>query len=392
LTAKSSTNKCPGDTSACAKVGDQKKAKAEIFLENNEKFVSNEPAAITTIYAQPVRLTKGASFTAYPGGPIHFSLKIQNTGQTLRDIEVLEKVSTCFSPPTRISHNGSFQANNQQIVWYFASLGAHKTIELSWDATVCLRPTPDNTEHNGASATVITSEATVKIRSLQLEANSPKSKTQLRPLLTLTNIVDRERAGPGQKVNYTLTVKRQDGGTLNGTIVIRTLIPDYIINPNPMNEGQLQGNEIVFDIVNTASAEDDWGQRVEAQATVTVLAASADFSITANPDTPAAGSIVSFTVSVVNTSQFDLDNLEIRIPIPNEIIDPISINDGGQRVGNEIVWGSNDLGTVGPGASKVVTWAGTVAGGTPSGTKIRIEATLTAEGLYEGALVIITVN
>jgi hypothetical protein len=95
---------------------------------------------------------------------------------------------------------------------------------------------------------------------------------------------------------------------------------------------------------------------------------------------------------VVNTSQFDLDNLEIRIPIPNEIIDPISINDGGQRVGNEIVWGSNDLGTVGPGASKVVTWAGTVAGGTPSGTKIRIEATLTAEGLYEGALVIITVN
>jgi hypothetical protein len=98
---------------------------------------------------------------------------------------------------------------------------------------------------------------------------------------------------------------------------------------------------------------------------------------------------------VVNNGSVDLNDVQVRTTKPDYIeVNPGDIVPSGEwRVeGNEII---RDIGTVERGSQpQTVTWSGTIrAADLPAGqTEIRIEATLAADGLYEGAVAIITIN
>jgi uncharacterized repeat protein (TIGR01451 family) len=352
-----------------------------------------------------VRPILNATLNSYPGGPFASSLTIQNTGHKVHRVVAIEPLPDCVQFPTNISHGGIFEGN-QRIVWHLDSLDALETVNLTWQGTICLNTHGHHT---------ITNTAVITIADIPQPTPIP-AITFLQPVLLLNKIAT-EQAGPGESVTYTLTVETrgptQDSDDNNfGVVVVRDPIPASIINPNNITPpGQVVGNEIIWElsdnnlkatepttltwrgtidpqtpvgteIVNAATANDEWGQLVTAEARTLVAPQSVSLDLAATGAITRGGT-VTYTIKVQNTGQTTLFGIEVHNPVPTHIVSPTNSSNNGSTpdyTHNLVTW---TLPRLDAGATVELIWTGTVDPNTPTEqTEIRSEATLTtASGL-----------
>jgi uncharacterized repeat protein (TIGR01451 family) len=184
-------------------------------------------------------------------------------------------------------------------------------------------------------------------------------------------------------------------------------IPPYIINQRNATEGgEVRAEEILWrfgilnpgesrtlmwegtvdptipatvkQIANTATAFDGMGHQDEAQA-YTNLPGQTMYAYKSASYLVWPGGDIDYAVTVQNWGPAMLSQVEVRDPVPDRILYPRDISQGGVFEGNtEVVW---HLDSIAPGESVVLSWRGTVDPSLPRTQEtLWNQATLTSAG------------
>jgi uncharacterized repeat protein (TIGR01451 family) len=191
-------------------------------------------------------------------------------------------------------------------------------------------------------------------------------------------------AGPGEVIRYSLILQNA-GSAAAGGVVVRDPLPSFVTNPTQISSGgAVQGNEVVWpigtlaagasrtlswqgtvdpavptsvdEIVNVATATDNAGHSDQAQATTEVLIPGLSLTKTAPPELK-PGEVFSYVLTVHNTGNMILREVEVRDPVPVSVLEPDQISHGGRLDGSEISW---PLGELAPGERLILSWQGRV--------------------------------
>lgn len=102
-----------------------------------------------------------------------------------------------------------------------------------------------------------------------------------------------------------------------------------------------------------------WGNTVSAeQAGVPELRLAKNATVEAGP-----GEVISYSLILQNSGSAGASGVVVRDPVPPYLSNPDNISSGGSLNGNEVVW---QIGALGAGESRTLSWQGTVAGTVPA--------------------------
>ncbi|MFC1975408.1 Ig-like domain-containing protein, partial [Chloroflexota bacterium] len=340
----------------------------------------DEAEAVTTLRRQAVFIDKTASREVYPGGPVVYTMTLQNRGDTtLYGLMVTDPIPQYVHNPTAISSGGE-ERGNTHIVWEMPALAIGEVVTMTWSGTVA----------KDIPATVLSIWNEVKVSTGSgLETMAQARSVVKQPQLVVAKRATNE-AGPGEPVDYTLMIANT-GQAPAYEVEVMDPIPAYIVSPGGAIDGQIWADQVYwyFDIlppgetrtltwfgfvdpavpetelsiVNTATIQDAAGHMDEAEAVTNLpgqaVAVSKDATYLVYP-----GGDVVYTVTVRNPGAATLYDLTVTDPVPINILNPRDITGGGWLAGNtQIVW---EIPALPGGDELVLTWRGTVDRRIPS--------------------------
>ncbi|MGD8568893.1 MAG: hypothetical protein PVJ39_12445, partial [Gammaproteobacteria bacterium] len=227
---------------------------------------------------------------------------------------------------------------------------------------------------------------------------------------------------PGGAVTFNIDIGNTSGGTLSNLQLLAKL-PAGVTITNTGGGTNNGNNEVVWSVASLAA-----GASLQRQVTVTAdgvvagdivdiavelihdggveLDNSAEFavsvtdsvaplsvSIAAAPDPVVSGGILSYTITVTNTSALPVDTVTVQYRVPAELSfsDTAAVNPdpaGCAGAGNGLVCDPREeaqwsLGTLAAGTAQVITIDATVAGSLNSGTLISVPVQVTATQLID---------
>jgi uncharacterized repeat protein (TIGR01451 family) len=225
------------------------------------------------------------------------------------------------------------------------------------------------------------------------------------PVLTLSKTAT-TTAGPGSRIDYTVTVGNSGSSAATGVTVTDSL-PNYLTNVViDSGSGSVSGSTITFSVgaldpggsvelrfhasvsesipqsvsslTNSASAQaTNGGGTPTASASTTILHPEIVLSKTA-PAEVGAGQTISYQLTVSNPGDADASGVAIVDDIPTLVLNPTNISAGGYVEGSQVKW---NIGHLGAGDSQTMTWQGTV-NSTATATDGPIVNTATATDIY----------
>ena len=366
--------------------------------------IVDQAQAQTNLRPQQLQLQKSAPYHIWPGQQVVYTVTVINPGSsTLYDLTVRDPVPLAGLVPERISNNGTFSGNGE-ILWQIPVLGPSQHLDLVW--TGYIPTTVPRSQTTLINEAVATSES-----GLQAEAAvvSYLRFPELEIFKTAT-----PSAGPGEQIQYTITVQNSSQTPAYG-VTVQDRVPTEVKSPTHISApGLLRGTDILWhigtlpanaavtlgwqgeidphvsasvnDILNTATVSDDSGLELSAQA-ITAIAARAIRLTKAAPYIIWPGQQIVYTVTVENTGQSTLYDLEVRDPVTQYDLFPTNISHSGDLVGNtEIVW---RLPMLLAGERIDLTWQATIPPDLPRTTKhLTNEAAVTSRsGLHDEAQV-----
>ncbi|MEM7027999.1 MAG: Ig-like domain-containing protein [Chloroflexota bacterium] len=347
-------------------------------ITNNASVTDNDgnndnATATTTLLSSGIAISKDAPSQVSPGDQIDYSITVQNTGPTtLFNLTVRDPIPSDVINPTNLSNGGSIQGS--EIVWQISSLSVGNSQTLSWRGTA-----------NPAMAGSVTSvNNTVSVQDGNGNSDNATATTAIvRPGIVIAKTATNS-ASPGETIDYTITVQNT-GQTVLSNVVVEDPIPQYIQNPtNISNGGSASSSQITWQlgnlnigdsrtlswqgtvdpaipvgtssIRNIVTVRDDDGNSATDQADTTINNPSLDVNKTATNQV-APGNSILYQITVQNDGDVVLNNITIRDPIPQYILNPTNISAGGALQNRDIVWTISNLDI---GESQTVTWQGTV--------------------------------
>ncbi|GIK42096.1 MAG: hypothetical protein BroJett011_59290 [Chloroflexota bacterium] len=320
-----------------------------------------------------VDISKTAPASVVVGSTIQYNLIFRSTGQVpANGVVVRDPVPQYVTSPTNISNGGTLQGN--QIVWNLGTVANGQSVNLSWQGTI-----DPNTP---TSVTQIVNTATAQDNAGH-SAQAQATTAVLKPIMELSKSATAS-VSPGGTVVYTITI-RSTGNSALTNVVVRDPIPQYVTNPTKIsNGGSVQNNTIVWNlpdippsqsvtlswqgtvattiprtetqIINRVTATAGGGISKEAEARTDVGYPQIGVAKTA-PAEIAAGQTIDYVIAVHNIGNGAANNVVIRDPVPQYVMDPTNISNGGVLQNNEIIW---TIPTLGAGQSVSVSWQGTI--------------------------------
>ncbi|MCL4299174.1 MAG: DUF11 domain-containing protein [Anaerolineae bacterium] len=320
-----------------------------------------------------VAISKSAPAQVVVGNTIQYTLVARSTGEVpANGVVVRDPIPQYVINPTNISNGGTVQGS--EIIWNLGTMANGQSVNLTWQGTVNPN-TPTNVTQIVNTATIADNAG----HSGQAQATT----AVLKPIMVLSKTAP-PQVWPGGVVTYSITVQSQ-GNTPLTNVVVRDPVPQYVTNPTKIsNGGTVQGSTVVWniasipsgqsvtltwegviatdipktttEIVNTVTGTADGGINQQAQASSEVGYPEIGVAKTAPTDI-GAGQTIDYVIAVHNIGSGPAANVIIRDPIPQYILNPTNISNGGKIENNEIIW---TISTIGVGESATVSWQGTV--------------------------------
>lgn len=342
-----------------------------------------EAEAVTRLRGQQVRLVKQATAQVYAGGPITYTLIVENRGETtLYNLSVTDPLPDYVEAAQVVTATtGAAAANgNLAVVWDIPTLAGEEIATLIWRGEVG-RDLP-------ARQSEIINEATLSsVGGLtgQTEARSLVQEPELALDKTATLA-----AGPGERVDYSLTVANY-GLAPAWYVELLDPIPAGIERASSP-DGEVRGDAVRWrfdalapgevrvvnwsgfvvdtppakttEIVNQAVARDEAGREVEAAAVTRLrLPTTPRLIKDASPQVWPGGAVV-YTLTLTNDSDGAVYEVTVTDPIPAYVENPGHVSSGGAVEGNTaVVW---RLAALAPNETVTLSWQGELARDIPA--------------------------
>ncbi len=341
---------------------------------------SDEDQAVTNLVEQRLDLAKAATYDAYPGGGVAYTVTVRNRSDAeLYGVTVIDAVPENVLDPANISGGGYFDGNTD-IIWELPLLAARQSVTLTWDGVV--------DRATSSRVTAIWNEASATTES-GLTANAQAKSFVNHPTLAVTKQATIE-AGPGEQVDYTIVLENPSSAVAYA-VEVHDPIPAYIVSPSGATGGEIRADEIFWtfdelqpgqvqvlswsglveaevpddqtEIVNTVTVVDAGGNADQAQAVTKLVEQRLDLAKTATYDVYPGGEVV-YTITLRNLGSAEVYGVTVTDPVPEYVLNPTSISGGGLFDGNTTVtW---NVPVLNLGQTLTLSWQGTVARATPA--------------------------